>query len=102
MTFEERFNAFQTMLNEDVDIDVFQIYLRLAKEKILNHRYPYGTNLTDVEQRYENDLIELAIVLYNQRGVEGQESHNENGITRHYRSEQEILKSIPRMVGIPS
>ena len=102
MTLEERYDNFTKMLNEDVDFDTFQIYLRLAIEKILTHRYPFGTTLVDVEPQYETALIELAIVLYNQRGVEGQNQHTENGITRRYRTEQEILKSIPRMVGIPS
>ena len=101
MTFEERYEIFSKMLDEDVDSSVFEIYLRLAIEKILNHRFPYGTDLADVEPRYEQQLIELTIVLYNERGVEGQTQHTENGITRRYRTEQEILKSIPRMVGIP-
>ena len=101
MTFEERYDLFQKMLGEDVEQSIFEIYLHLAIEKILNHRFPYGTSLVDVEPRYEHDLIELAIALYNLRGVEGQTSHSENGITRHYRTEQQILKSIPRMVGLP-
>ena len=57
--------------------------------------------MTDVEGKYEYDLLELAIVLFNERGVEGQETHNENGVNRKWRSEQQILKSIPRMVGLP-
>lgn len=101
MTLEQRKDAIQTMLGEDVDDDVIEIYLQQAKQKILNHRFPYGTELTDVEARYESDLLELAIVLYNERGAEGQETHNENGVNRKWRSEQQILKSIPRMVGLP-
>lgn len=102
MTLEERYQCFCKMLSEDVEQDVFEIYLRLATEKILIQRYPFGTEALDVEPRFENDLIELTIVLYNQRGVEGQSQHTENGITRRYRTEQEILKSIPSMAGIPS
>ena len=101
MTLEERIDAIQTMLGEDVEDNVLEIYLNQAKQKILNHRFPYGTTLNDVEPRYESDLLELAIVLFNERGVEGQETHNENGVNRKYRSEQQILKSIPRMVGLP-
>ncbi len=101
MTLEQRKDAIQTMLGEDVDDNVLEIYLQQAKQKILNHRFPYGTELTDVEARYESDLLELAIVLYNERGAEGQSNHNENGVNRQWRSEQQILKSIPRMVGLP-
>lgn len=101
MTLDKRIDALQIMLDEDVDDEVLEIYLNQAKQKILNHRFPYGTQLTDVEPRYEQDLLELAIVLYNERGAEGQETHNENGVNRKWRSEQQILKSIPRMVGLP-
>lgn len=102
MTTEERIEKVKLMLGDDtIDEDVLVIYLDLAKRKILNHRFPYGTDLTDVEGKYEFDLLELAIVLFNERGVEGQETHNENGVNRKWRSEQQILKSIPRMVGLP-
>lgn len=103
MTLEEKHSVFNKMLGneEDVDIEVFEIYLRSARQKILNHRFPYGTSLAEVEPRFEQDEIELAIVLYNLRGAEGQSKHTENGVTRHWRTETEILSSIPRMVGIP-
>lgn len=104
MTIEQRIEQMKIMLGEDgldIDDNVCQTYLDLAKHKILNHRYPYGTNLVDVEPQFEYDLIELAIVLYNQRGVEGQETHNENGVHRKYRKEAQILASIPKFAGIP-
>ena len=101
MTLEERIDAIQTMLGEDVEDNVLETYLNQAKQKILNHRFPFGTTLTDVEPRYESDLLELAIVLFNERGAEGQVSHNENGVNRQWRSEHQILKSIPRVVGLP-
>ena len=94
MTHEERINTIQEKLGEDVDSDLLSIYLRTATQKILNHRFPYGTNLTDVEPQFEEALIELSIVLFNQRGGEGQSMHSENGITRHYRTESEILEEI--------
>lgn len=101
MTLEEKYNVFQRDLNEEVDFDVFKDYLRFSTERILNHRYPFGTTLVEVEPKYENQQIELAIVLYNQRGAEGEKVHNENGINRSYRTIDEILKSIPRVAGIP-
>ena len=103
MTLEERFENFKLMLGNDevVTKDVFEIYLRQARRKILNHRYPYGTSLVEVEPRFEEQLLELTVVLYNQRGGEGQARHVENGVTREWRSVNEILSSIPRMVGIP-
>lgn len=101
MTLEERIEKMQDMLGFEEDSELLTVYLSHAKNKILNHRFPYGTTLQDVESRYEYDLIELAIVLFNERGAEGQNQHSENGVSRKWRTEHEILSSIPRMVGIP-
>ena len=98
MTREERIHTMQTMLGEEIGEELLQVYLLQAQEKILNHRYPYGNNRpVEVEPRYEQDLLELAIVLFNKRGAEGQKSHNENGVQRTWRTEYEILKGIPQM-----
>ena len=104
MTLEERINQMKIMLGDDgLDItdEVCQTYLNLSQQKILNHRYPFGTKRVEVEAQFEYQLIELAIVLYNQRGVEGQETHNENGVHRKYRTEGQILASIPSFAGFP-
>ena len=102
MTYEERLSYMRTMLGscEDTD-DVLSTYLNIARQKIINHRFPYGTSLVEVEPRYEMKMIELAIVLYNERGAEGQVKHNENGVSREWKTEEEILASIPRQAGLP-
>ena len=97
MTHEERVDTLRKMLGEEVDSETLSIYLRRATQKILNHRYPFGTTEVEVEPRFEQELLELTIVLYNQIGAEGQKSHNENGVQRTWRSENEILQSITPM-----
>lgn len=97
MTNGQRISTIQTMLGEEVDTILLDVYLRLAISKILNHRYPFGTIETDVEPRFEMDLLELTIVLFNERGAEGQSVHSENGVKRDWRTEYEILKGIPPM-----
>ena len=103
MTKDEKLERIQVMLGEDdiYDVDVFSVYLDLAKEKILNKRYPFGTELTDVEERYENLQCELTIALYNQQGGEGESSHSENGVSRSWRTVAQILEEIPSMVKLP-
>ena len=97
MTREERLEKMKTMLGEDISDELLEVYLLEAQEKILNHRYPFGNNRPkEIEPQYQFDQIELAIVLFNQRGAEGQKSHNENGIQRTWRTEHEILKGIPQ------
>lgn len=92
----------QAKLGSDEDNSVLTVYLQTAERKILNHRYPYDHTITTIEPRFEQEQIELAIVLFNQRGGEGQTIHSENGVRREWRSESEILSSIPRVAGIPS
>ena len=105
MTIQEKIETMRIMLDladDSEDILLLPIYLNQARLKIINHRFPFGTTLEEVEAQYEYDQIELAIVYYNQRGGEGQIVHSENGVRREWRTEQQILKGIPRMVGIPN
>ena len=81
--------------------ELFDDCLRRAKSRILNRRFPYGTELTEVEAVYDELQIELAICIYNKRGAEGESSHGENGVNRSYRSEDEILKDITPFAGVP-
>ena len=93
----------RTMLGSDCEDDdeTLSTYLNIAEKKILNHRFPFGSPYVEVEPRYEMHMIELAIYLYSMRGGEGERKHVENGVTRDWRSESEILSSIPRQAGIP-
>lgn len=103
MTNDEKLEQVKTMLGNDEihDVVVLRSYLNLAKEKILNKRYPFGTELTEVETKYENLQCELTIALYNQRGGEGESSHSENGVSRSWRTIAEILEEIPSVAGLP-
>lgn len=103
MTMDEKIEQMATMLGEQENAKVLRVYLNEAKSKILNYRFPHGIpeNITDVEARYEQLQIELAITLYNMRGVEGQSAHNENGTNRSWRSEKEILNEITPKAGFP-
>lgn len=82
--------------------NLYFAYLSKAKSKILNRLYPYEIpqNVKDVPTRYEELQIELAIVLFNESGAEGQSSHNENGVSRAWRSETQILSEITPFVGL--
>ena len=60
-------------------------YLVSAEADIMNKRYPFGIpEDTVLETQYYNIQVELAIIKYNQQGVEGQTGHSENGIDRSY------------------
>ena len=86
---------------ENEEDDVLMAYLNLAKDKLINHIYPYKHDVVELDKCYEMKQIELAIILYSQRGAEGEEHHNENGVNRRWKSEESFLASIPRHVGLP-
>jgi len=84
------------------DDDTISTYLLLAKDRLLNHIYPFeGDRPVEVEPKYETKQIELAVILYNKRGAEGEKQHNENSVNRQYVDEEDFLAKIPRKVGIP-
>lgn len=94
MTDSEKLQQIQTMLGDEYDANLLGVYLRQAKSLILNKRFPYGVQPSDVEPKYEQLQIELTIALFNERGAEGQKSHNENGVSRVWRSKEEIMYDI--------
>ena len=87
-------------IDDDVKDNVLELYLDLAKEKLLNHLYPYGHEQVELDKRYDLKQVELAIILWNKRGAEGENSHNENGVNRAYQSEEKFFASIPRYAEI--
>lgn len=99
---DEKLNYMRIMGNfdDDVEVETLQVYLDLAKEKLLNHLYPYGHEGIELDKRYDLKQVELAIILYNKRGAEGENSHNENGVSRSYQSEEKFFASIPRYAEI--
>ena len=101
MTIEQKVEYMKTMMSDTpIEDETAIVYLNLAKQRIINHIYPFD-NQSEIPSRYDYQQIELAIALFNVRGVEGQETHNENGVNRKYRSVEAILKSIPKYAGLP-
>jgi len=101
MTIEQKVEYMKTMMNDtSLNDETAIVYLNLAKERIINHIYPFD-NCVEIPDKYDYQQIELAIVLFNQRGVEGESSHSENGVSRSYNSVEKILNSIPRYAGLP-
>jgi hypothetical protein len=77
--------------------------LESAKAVILSRRYPFGTQPTELEPKYMDLQIRIAVEMYNKRGVEGQTSHSENGVSRSYSSasvSEELLREITPKVGV--
>jgi hypothetical protein len=77
--------------------------LESAKAVILSRRYPFGEQPDVIEKKYEDLQVRIAVELYNKRGVEGQTSHSENGVSRSYASanvSEDLLREITPKVGV--
>ena len=78
-------------------------FLESAKSVILSRRFPFGKQQTELETRYLDLQIRIAVEMYNKRGVEGQTAHSENGVSRTYSSasvSEELLREITPKVGV--
>jgi hypothetical protein len=77
--------------------------LESAEAVILSRRYPFGEQPEKLEKKYEDLQVRIAVELYNKRGVEGQTSHSENGVSRSYASanvSEDLLKEITPKAGV--
>ena len=84
------------------DIELEDI-LESAKAVILSRRFPFGDYPEDIEPRYKDLQIRIAVEMFNKVGVEGQVSHSENGISRTYSSasvSEELLREITPKAGV--
>ena len=100
MTQLERFKI---RIPENNNDDELEDILESAKAVILSRRFPFGEQPTELEPRYNDLQIRIAVEMYNKRGVEGQTSHSENGVSRSYSSasvSEELLREITPKVGV--
>ena len=93
-------SAFETELNTDltaeltgsgVDVltNVLAVKVKAVVKELLNIRNYEHSGMTDAEiesdiNRYYTQCMNVARYDYNQLGAEGEDTHNENGISRKY------------------
>ena len=71
---------------EDYTDALLSDLLESAKYIIFEHRFPYSEYPTEVEPRYQNLQLQIAVELFGKMGADGQISHSENGISRSWQS----------------
>ena len=76
-------------------------YLSLAESKIKQRCYPFGSD-RPIPERYQMLCIELASRYIHRRGIEGETSNTDNGITRRFDSpnDEDILKEVMQVIGV--
>ena len=90
-------------ITEKVDDVELEDILESAKAVILSRRFPFGEQPEEIENRYKDLQIRIAVEMFNKRGAEGETAHSENGVSRSYSSaniSEELLREITPKVGV--
>ena len=90
-------------ITENVSDDVLTDILESAKAVILSRRFPFGEQPSEIEPRYNDLQIRIAVEMFNKQGAEGELAHSENGISRTYSSanvSEELLREITPKAGV--
>lgn len=91
---------------KDYEIEEIEIYdlLETAKNIILARRFPFSSCFSsELEDRFKDLQIRIAVDLFNKRGAEGEISHSENGVSRTYGAENvssDLLLEITPKCGV--
>lgn len=103
MTTAEKIAYVQAVVDDSAATDALvTVYLTKAKAAIFARMYPKGApdDVADVPGRYEIAQCDLAARYFLRRGGEGEQTHNENGINRHYGSvnDEDILMEVMQVI----
>ena len=90
-------------ITENVTDAELEDILESAKAVILSRRFPFGEQSEEIENKYKDLQIRIAVEMFNKRGAEGETAHSENGVSRSYASanvSEDLLKEITPKVGV--
>ena len=90
-------------ITENVNDVELEDILESAKAVILSRRFPFGDFPPELEERYKDLQIRIAVEMFNKRGAEGETAHSENGVSRTYQSanvSEDLLKEITPKAGV--
>jgi hypothetical protein len=90
-------------ITEKVNDNELEDILESAKAVILSRRFPFSEWPDDVESKYKDLEIRIAVEMFNKRGAEGETAHSENGVSRSYASanvSEDLLKEITPKAGV--
>ena len=90
-------------ITENVNDVELEDILESAKAVILSRRFPFGEYPQELEERYKDLQIRIAVEMFNKRGAEGETAHSENGVSRTYQSanvSEDLLKEITPKAGV--
>ncbi len=81
--------------NDELLFDI----LESAKNLILFKRYPFAKDTPlELENKYIELQLQIAIRMYNKIGAEGETAHSESGVNRSYGSSAEYEDLLARVI----
>ena len=90
-------------ITEKTNDNELEDILESAKAVILSRRFPFGEQPAEIEDKYKDLQIRIAVEMFSKRGAEGETSHSENGVSRSYASasvSEELLREITPKAGV--
>lgn len=99
----EQLERLKIRITEKVNDDELADILESAKAVILSRRFPFSEWPDEIESKYKDLQIRIAVEMFNKRGAEGETAHSENGISRSYASanvSEDLLKEITPKAGV--
>ena len=90
-------------ITEKVTDTELEDILESAKAVILSRRFPFNEWPDEIEDRYKDLQIRIAVEMFSKRGAEGETSHSENGVSRSYASagvSEDLLSEITPKAGV--
>ena len=90
-------------ITENVNDGELEDILESAKAVILSRRFPFGECPEEIEPKYKDLQIRIAVEMFNKRGAEGETAHSENGVSRSYASanvSEDLLREITPKAGV--
>ena len=90
-------------ITENITDAELEDILESAKAVILSRRFPFTEWPEEIEAKYKDLQIRIAVEMVAKRGAEGETAHSENGISRSYASasvSEDLLKEITPKAGV--
>ena len=90
-------------ITENVSDIELEDVLESAKAVIMSRRFPFSEHPEELEKKYMDLQIRIAVEMFAKRGAEGETAHSENGVSRTYASanvSEDLLKEITPKAGV--
>ena len=72
--------------------------IKVSYDAVLNRLYPFDLTKTEIPERFESAMLQIAVVLINKKGIEGEISHKEGNASQTFEGAdipQSMLRRIP-------